>query len=151
MADLASELQPFAERLVAEHAPGEELLGACVASQQRTFSGWMVAIAVTPEHLILQRLAKGRSFAADGPPSVLGAADIATAKASGGGGWGTEVTAPIMDRAAVKLQLRTSGGEKLKLMLMRGEGTLFGKLGGGEIQRGGVQALGDWLARNAPL
>lgn len=150
MADLESELRPLAESLVAEHAAGGELLGACVATQQKTFSGWMVAIAVTPERLILQRVAKGLPFAAEGQPTVLTATEIATAKASGAGGEWWNATAPIMDMAAVRLELKTTGGERIKLMLMRGEGAVLGKLGGGEIQRSGVQALGEWFARNAP-
>jgi hypothetical protein len=150
MADLASELQPFAAGLVAEHAPGAELLGACVGSRQKAFSGWMVAIAVTGDRLIIQRVGKRvPPMSADGPPLLLAAADIARAKAEGGG-WGTEITAPLMDRAAVTLLLVTTAGEKVKLGLMRGEGRLLGKLGGGEIQARGVQALGEWFARNAP-
>jgi hypothetical protein len=30
-------------------------------------------------------------------------------------------------------------------MLMRGEGKLLGKLGGGEAQRQGLEALADWF------
>ena len=55
----------------------------------------------------------------------------------------------IMDAASVQLKLKTSSGEKLKLMMMRGEGPLFGNLGGGEIQRTGVQAIGAWFERHA--
>ena len=56
-----------------------------------------------------------------------------------------EVGAAIMDGVAVTLKLRTTDGEKLKLMLMRGSGPLGG-LGGGETQRQGVEALGTWFA-----
>jgi hypothetical protein len=35
-----------------------------------------------------------------------------------------------MDHAAVRLEIRTTGGERLKLMLMRGEGKILGGLGG---------------------
>jgi hypothetical protein len=45
----------------------------------------------------------------------------------------------------VRLKLRTTGGEKLNLMLMRGEGKVLGKLGGGEGQREGLEALGSWF------
>jgi hypothetical protein len=51
----------------------------------------------------------------------------------------------VLDHAAVRLEIKTTDGEKLKLMLMRGEGKLLGGLGGGETQRQGVQALGDWF------
>lgn len=50
--------------------------------------------------------------------------------------------AVVLDHAAVRLQIRTTDGEKHKLMLMRGEGRLLGTLGGGETQQQGVQALG---------
>jgi hypothetical protein len=50
-----------------------------------------------------------------------------------------------MDKASVALKLRTTDGQKLKLMMMRGDGPLGG-LGGGETQRQGVQALGEWFA-----
>ncbi len=52
-----------------------------------------------------------------------------------------------MDGASVALKLRTVKGEKLKLLMMRGDGPLGG-LGGGETQRQGVQALGEWFARH---
>ncbi len=56
-----------------------------------------------------------------------------------------EVGAAVMDGVAVTLKLRTSDGEKLKLMLMRGTGPL-GSLGGGETQRQGLEALSAWFA-----
>ena len=69
---------------------------------------------------------------------------IAAASADGaGGGWMT-VSAAVMDGAAVTLKLKTTDGEKLKLMLMRGSGPLGG-LGGGEGQREGVEALAQFL------
>ena len=55
MADLESKLRPVAESLL---APGETLLGTCVATQQKTFKGWMVAIVVTPDRLVLQKLTR---------------------------------------------------------------------------------------------
>ncbi len=49
-----------------------------------------------------------------------------------------------MDRAAIKLTLKLADGEKLRLMMMRGEG----RLGGGESQKRGVQALAAWFDRS---
>ena len=49
-----------------------------------------------------------------------------------------------MDGAAVTLKIRTTDGDKLKLMMMRGTGVL-GKLGGGETQRRGLEALAAWF------
>jgi hypothetical protein len=54
------------------------------------------------------------------------------------------VSAAVMDGAAVTLKLKTTDGEKLKLMLMHGSGPLGG-LGGGETQREGVEALAQFL------
>ena len=50
-----------------------------------------------------------------------------------------------MDAAALTLQLETTGGEKRKLTLMRGGAGAFGKLGGGEAQQQGIDALAEWL------
>ena len=61
-----------------------------------------------------------------------------------GGGW-INVDTAILDHAAVRLQIQTTDGEKLKLMLMRGEGKLLGGLGGGEVQRQGLDALAEWF------
>jgi hypothetical protein len=45
----------------------------------------------------------------------------------------------------VRLEIRTTAGEKLKLMLMRGQGKILGGLGGGESQRQGLEALAGWF------
>ena len=45
----------------------------------------------------------------------------------------------------MRLEIRTTDGEKLKLMLMRGEGKILGGLGGGETQRRGLEALAEWF------
>lgn len=55
------------------------------------------------------------------PPERLGQVSADGA----GGGWMT-ISAAIMDGAAVTLKLKTTDGEKLKLMLMRGSGPLGG-------------------------
>lgn len=144
MADLGEKLRPVAESLLAD---GEELRGCCVATQSSLFKGRMVAIAVTDGRLIVQGLT--RRFEPDGEPISLPPERIAEAKAEGGGGGWPEVGAAIMDRASVALKLRTNDGEKLKLLMMRGEGSVLGPLGGGETQRQGVQALGEWFARHA--
>ena len=55
------------------------------------------------------------------------------------------MTTGILDHAAIRLEIKTTGGDKLKLMMMRGEGKLFGGLGGGEPQRLGIEALAGWF------
>ena len=143
MADLGEKLRPVADSLL---APGEELLGCCVATQSSLFKGRMVALVVTSERLVVQGL--NRRFEPDGEPLSLMPEQIAEAKVGGGGGGWPEVGAAIMDGVSVALKLRTADGEKLKLLMMKGEGPLGG-LGGGEAQRQGVQALGEWFARHA--
>ncbi len=147
MADLDSELTPFAESLL---GPGEELLGACVASQQKRFSGFMVTVAVARDRLVIQRMAKGREFVGEGEPLSLGPEDIASVRAGNAGTWGAMPTAEIMAKATVELKIRTTAGDKLRLMMMRGVGKPFDTLGGGEIQRAGVEALGGWFDRQFP-
>jgi hypothetical protein len=143
MADLGEKLEPIAGELL---EPGEELRGCCVASQQSTFKGRMVAIAVTDGRFVIQGLS--RKFEADGEPLSLTPERIAKAKIEGGGGGWMELENIVMDQVSVTLKIRTTDGQKLKLMMMLGEGILGG-LGGGEVQRQGLQALGHWFAANA--
>lgn len=103
-----------------------------------------MALAVTDRRLIVQPL--DRRGEVDGEALSLPEEKIASAEAGGaGGGWATP-TAGIADHAAVQLKLRTSDGQKLKLMMMRGEGALLGGLGGGEPQRRGIEELGRWFS-----
>lgn len=142
MADLGSKLRPVIEQLL---EPGEEIRGVCVATQASMFKGRQVALGVTDRRLIVQGM--NRKFEPNGEAILLPPERIASAAADGaGGGWMT-VSAAVMDGAAVTLKLKTTDGEKLKLMLMRGSGPLGG-LGGGESQREGVEALAAWLSEN---
>ena len=145
MSDFEAMLRPFAESVL---EPGEELLGTCIASQQTTFRGWMVVIAVTDRYLVLQRLKKSKELEADGEPLRLAAADIADAKTGSSGDEFANPTIAVVEALAVTLQLKTTDGQKLKLMISRGgEGTL-GRMGGGQTQSEGVEALGQWFRRN---
>ena len=126
--------------------PGEALRGACVASQSGLFKGRQVAIGVTGGRLIVQGM--NRKFQPEGDPTSLPPQRIADASAEGAGGGWAELGAGIMDKAAVTLKLKTTDGEKLKLMMMRGTGPL-GRMGGGEDQRAGVEALAAWFAEHA--
>jgi hypothetical protein len=141
--DLEEKLRPVADSVL---APGEELLGCCVATQSSLFKGRMVALVVTRERLVVQGM--GRRFEPKGEPLFLTPERIAEAKVEGGGGGWLEVGAAILDSVSVALKLRTTDGEKLKLLMMKGDG-LLGGAGGGETQRQGVQALGEWFARHA--
>jgi hypothetical protein len=107
------------------------------------FKGGAAMIGVTDRRLLLQSL--DRSGEPDGALVSLLPDRVVSARAGpAGGGW-TSVDAIALDHAAVRLQIQTTDGQKLKLMLMRGEGRILKGLGGGEVQRLGVEALGRWL------
>jgi hypothetical protein len=134
----------YLPQLEALLAPAEELRGICVASrQQGMFKGGTVALGITDRRLIIQPL--NRRGDPEDEAESISTEQVASAKAGGaGGGWWTVETG-ILDHAAVRLEIRTTDGEKLKLMLMRGKGKVLGKLGGGEPQRQGLQALAAWF------
>ena len=142
MADLDAKLRGLVEPLL---EPGEELRGVCVATQQSLFKGRQVAIGVSDRRLLVQPV--NRRFEPAGEPLSLPPERIAGASVDGAGGGWMNVSAAIMDAAAVTLKLRTAEGEKLKLTMMDATGPLGG-LGGGETQRQGVAALGSWFAQN---
>lgn len=121
---------------------GEDLRGVCVASQVSAFKGRAVAVATTDRRLLVQGV--NRKFAPDGQPISIPPERLASASAEGGGGGWMNISAMIMDGATITLRLRTTDGEKLKLMMMRGSGPLGG-LGGGEDQRSGVEAMAAWF------
>ncbi len=100
-------------------------------------------MGVTDRRLLIQPL--DRRGDADGAAESITADQVASAKAGGAGGGWWSVTTGILDHAAIRLEIKTTGGEELKLMLMRGEGKLLGKLGGGESQRQGLEALAEWF------
>jgi hypothetical protein len=118
----------------------------CVASQQKSlFKGGAAAIGVTDRRLLIQSL--DRRGNPVGEPLALTPDRIESAKAGPAGGEWFNVDMAILDHAAVRLEIRTTDGEKLKLMLMRGEGKILGGLGGGEDQRRGLEALAEWFGR----
>jgi hypothetical protein len=141
VADLDSKYRPIFE---AELEGDERLRGLCIASRQKSmFKGGAAVIGTTDRRLLVQPL--DRRGEADGPIKSITREQIASVKAGpAGGGW-INVDTAILDHAAVRLQIQTTDGEKLKLMLMRGEGKMLGKLGGGEAQRQGLDALAEWF------
>ena len=141
MADLDSKYRPV---LADQLEDREELRGLCVASQQKSmFKGGAVAIGITDRRVLIQPL--DRRGDPDGNAESIAPDEVASAKAGGAGGGWWSVTTGILDHAAVRLEIKKTDGEKLKVMLMRGEGKLLGKLGGGEAQRQGLDALADWF------
>lgn len=142
--------RPSAEEHYGDHLTslleaGEELLGVCSASEQQgMFKGRAVLLAVTDRRLIVVALDR-RGRPADEAESIA-PGDLASADADGAGGGWAQLGPAIMDSAAVKLKLKTKDGGKRRFMFMRGTGPL-GNLGGGESQRGGVEALAQFFIR----
>ena len=133
--------------------PGETLEGICAASQQKGLFSGGIGGDRRDRGPPPDSAAQPPRFEPDGDVIALRPADIADAKAEGAGGGWAEIGAALMDKHAVKLELKTAAGEKLKFMFMRAEGGgLMAKLGGGESQRQGVEALAAWFSRaeNAP-
>jgi hypothetical protein len=141
--DLDSKLRPVAETLL---TPGEELRGVCVATQVGVFKGRQVLLGVTDARLLVQGM--NRKFEPVGDAISLPPERIADASAEGAGGGWINIGLAIMHAAAVTLKVRTTDGEKLKLTMMRGSG-MFGKLGGGDTQRHGVEAVAAWFTEHA--
>jgi hypothetical protein len=119
---------------------GEELRGVAAATYQKTFSGSLYAVGVTDRRLLLQPL--DRRVAPKGPIVSITPDTCESFELDGaGGGWLTAPTA-VLDATALTLKLRTTDGERFKLMLMRGGSVPFG----GESQQRGVLALAEWLS-----
>jgi hypothetical protein len=112
--DLESKYRPGLE---ARLEGVEELRGVCVASQQKSlFKGGAAAIGVTDRRLLIQSL--DRRGNPVGEPLALTPDRIVSAKAGPAGGEWFSVDMAILDHAAVRLEIRTTDGEKLKLMLI---------------------------------
>ena len=139
MPDFAAVMRPHLETALES---GETLEGICAAAQQSAFKGRSLAIGVTDRRLLLAP--QDRRGRPTGELISIHPAAIAEARAGGAGGGWASVGPAIMDSAAITLQLRTTDGQKYKLNLMRGAGVL-GKLGGGESQRKGIEALAAWF------
>jgi hypothetical protein len=139
----------YRRHLASQLEVGEELSAHCIASQQKgLFRGGAVAIGVTDRRLLVQPL--DRRGEPESPPQSIAREQVSSAKAGPAGGEWFNVDAAILDHAAVRLEIRTIDGEKVKLMLMRGEGRVLGGLGGGEPQRRGIEALAEWFSRLPP-
>ncbi len=142
MADFTSSNRPHLEGLL---QPGEELRAICAATQHSTFKGRAVAIGVTDRRLLIQPL--DRRGHPSGEAVSIAPDQVESARAGDAGT--TSLGSAIVSSTSATLVLRTTGGDKLKLMMMNGTGVL-GRLGGGDAQRQGVEALAEWLGRLDP-
>lgn len=128
------------DRLRASLGPGESLLGVAAVNWQRSmFKQTVSALGVTGDRLIIQPLDRKGKF--DGqPPVFIRRDEIAKGSYGGGGGMGNTPSSLIMDAHSIEVKLKTTGGEKYKLLLMTGEGML-GAMAGGPAQRNGAESL----------
>ena len=146
MADIAEKIGPMVEGLVRE---GEQLEGYCVGSRQGFMSGKFVTVVVTDRRVVVQETDR-KLLTAKGAGFALTPERTATAKVGGAGGWGGDLNASIMNKTSLAITLKTTDGEKVKLMVGKATGPLGGLMGG-ETQENGVKALVDWLQRNGKL
>jgi hypothetical protein len=140
VADIGEKIGPVIDALL---EPGETLEGMCVGSQSGFMSSKFVVIAATDRRLIVQetdRKQRPKGEAVSITPDRL--AGSGTGRFTGDG------TAGIMNATSQKLTVKTTDGQKLKLMMAKGGGPLGGLMGG-ETQERGVQAINAWLARNS--
>ena len=144
MGDIGEKIAPVIEPLL---EPGERLEGMCVGSQSGFLSGKFVVIAATDKRLIVQET--DRKQRPKGPPVSIGTREVASSSVGGGGGWGGDLESSIMNKTSLALKVKTTTGEKLKLMVGRGGGPLGGLMGG-PTQESGVRAVTEWLERNSP-
>jgi len=138
--DPAELVVPIVDSLLTD---GEQLRGWCLATEQSAFSGHTSVVGVTDQRLLVQ--AVDRKFRAKDALLSIRPDELAKASADGaGGGWWTASEA-ILDATALTVKLETTAGDQRKLTLMRGGGGMLGKLGGGEAQQSGIDALAEWL------
>ena len=140
MADIKEKIGPVVDALL---EPGETLEGMCVGSQSGFMSSKFVVIAATDRRLIVQET--DRKQRPKGEPVSITPDQLAGASS---GRFMGEGTAGIMNATSQKLTVKTSDGQKLKLMMAKGGGPLGGLMGG-ETQEQGVRALNAWLERNS--
>ncbi len=143
--DFTAKVQP---QLEAQLESGETLCGIIAATHQKTFSGSLYAIGVTDRRLLLQPL--DRRLQPKGQAKAVSPDTLVEATAGGAGDGSWSLNSIIVDAAATKLELRTTDGERLKLLMMDGGDGLLRRLGGGEAQRDGIQALAAFFRQHAP-
>ena len=125
--------------------PGETVEGMCFGSRSGFMSGKFVSIATTDRRVIVQETS--RKHEPVGEPLSLTPERIASAKIGGAGGFGGDVQSTIMNKTSLAITIKTTDGEKVKLMVGRATGPLGGLMGG-PTQATGVSALGTFLERN---
>jgi hypothetical protein len=142
--DIGEKIAPVIEPLL---EPGETLEGMCVGSRSGFMSGMFVVIAATDRRLIVQET--DRKHQPNAEPISITPAQLAGVKVGGFDTDTGDLESWIAKKTSLKLTLKTTSGEKLKLMIGKAEGPLRALMGG-ETQEEGVKGLSAWLDRNAP-
>ncbi len=125
--------------------PGETVEGWCVGSRTKLTGGKFVSIAATDQRLIVQETTRKQE--PKGDPLSLTPDQVAKAKIGGAGGFGGGIQSTIMSKTSLSITIKTTDGEKVKLMVGRGSGPLGGLMGG-PTQKEGVDAVCAWLQRH---
>jgi hypothetical protein len=131
MTDLAATLTPVAQAALGQ---GETLVGCCVATEQRTFSGRMVAIAVGLRTIVVQPL--DRRLRPTGVATDLPLGRLAHVSVVNGVGGSVSVPSVIIDAVSVTVTLSPIDAPRLRLMLVGS---------GGQVQHDGIAALLAYL------
>jgi hypothetical protein len=118
-------------------APGEQLLGAVHANEQKTFSAKLYAIGVTPDRLIVVPV--NRKMHADGDARMITRGDIT---GSSVWGWGGGVKEFLSANGDQQIRIETPQG-KLKLMVVGGN--MLEDALAGEGQLSGLDVLVEFL------
>ena len=142
MADVGEKLAPIIDPLLED---GETLEGMCFGSRSGFISGKFVSIATTDRRVIVQETTRKQE--AKGEPLSLTPEQVKSAKIGGAGGWGGDLQSSIMNKTSLAITIKTTAGEKVKLMVGKATGPLTGLMGG-ETQATGVTALRSWLERH---
>lgn len=139
---MGEKLSPIIDPLI---EAGETLEGMCFGSRAGFMSGKFVSIAATDRRLIVQETTRKQE--PKGEPLSLTPEQIASAKIGGAGGWGGDIQSSIMNKTSLAITVKTTEGEKVKLMVGKGGGPLGGLMGGA-TQENGVKAVCAWLERH---
>lgn len=138
---LAGLLRPMAEAVLED---GEELRGICAASEINFLSGHTRGVITTDRRVLIQGV--DRNWQPKGEPFVILPGDVEDVKVTGLGDDWYDTAISLVDHAGYTVKLRLTGGKKIKLMAMSGEGKILGALGGGDTQASGANALLVWLS-----
>jgi len=114
----------------------ERTLGTCVASWPSAFRSKTVAIVATDRRLLVQEIDRKINPQGDVislPPERIESAELSGVR-------GRSVSSAVMNAATITIKLRTTDGQKMKLVTMAGDG-MFGGMNGASEQRQAVEAV----------